>query len=530
MAHRMIITMHSLLLFFLCINSLFGELDTRVSKVMSALRFSNLYQDGMVLQRYPESATVWGYGIITEGIEAKLDCSLKGKRLPISRSGVFTQEENIWKMELEPQNGGTSCNISVIWDDGILTLNDVLFGDVWLCAGQSNMAFKMNSIYNATEEMEEAKKYTNIRFIRVNSEAAELPDDSMDISIAHGWAQPSSPHLGGMSAICFLYAKYLYDSPYNQLKVPFGLIHSAVGGTKIESWSTQEALDTCGIEKEQTNCASPDFINCNTRLYNKMIHPLTRNTLKGVLWYQGESNVGWNIDLYNCSFPAMINSWRSEFSTHSNTNVMAPFGFVQLSTNQYESPELRTTVIRWHQTADQEHVPNYFLQKVFMAVAIDTYDEPHGIHPHYKQIVAQRLAMVAPRVAYGLPGPERGPSVRTISHDNDGTFLEIIFEFHITYDQTEISGLYYCCKDMEECDKNSNNWPEISKDRVYLLLGFILKVNTTNLDGCTGLNPLQIAYLWRQTPIKGYLAAPVYSTGTGLPWAPWKWIRPQSSG
>ena len=116
-----------------------------------------------------------------------------------------------------------------------------------------------------------------------------------------------------------------------------------------------------------------------------MINPLKRNTLKGFLWYQGENNRNLNRDLYDCTFPTMIDSWRSEFSTHSNTNTEAPFGFVQLSTIKYGDQELRTSTIRWHQTANYGFVPNQRQKNVFMAVAIDTYDEPNGIHPHYKQ-------------------------------------------------------------------------------------------------------------------------------------------------
>ena len=202
-------------------------------------------------------------------------------------------------MEVEAIKGGAVCNITVTLSDNDVKLKNVLFGDVWLCSGQSNMVFGMKSVYNATEEMEDAKKYSNIRFTRVNRESAESPDDNMDISLAHAWAGPSSAYLGDMSAICFLYAKNIYD----RTGIPLGLIDSCVGGTKIESWSTQNALDNCGIKVEQVNCKGPDFMNCNTRLYNKMINPLKRTTLKGFLWYQGESNAAWHVYKYNCSFP-----------------------------------------------------------------------------------------------------------------------------------------------------------------------------------------------------------------------------------
>ena len=144
--------LHRYLLLFLCI-CIYGDLAKSripVTKFSSTVRFSNLYQDGMVLQREPEKATIWGYGIIPEGTEATIDCSLRGKRLPVLRTRLVGVDDEIWKMEVGPIKGGTSCNIEVVVADGVLRLKDVLFGDVWVCGGQSNMAFGMNSVYNAS--------------------------------------------------------------------------------------------------------------------------------------------------------------------------------------------------------------------------------------------------------------------------------------------------------------------------------------------------------------------------------------------
>ena len=106
--------------------------------------------------------------------------------MPTLKERLLQVDDEIWKMEVGPIKGGTSCNIEVVVADGVLTLNNVLFGDVWLCGGQSNMVFGMNGVYNATQEKEDAKRYTNIRFTRVNRESAEMPDDNMDIlSLIH---------------------------------------------------------------------------------------------------------------------------------------------------------------------------------------------------------------------------------------------------------------------------------------------------------------------------------------------------------
>ena len=94
-----------------------------------------------------------------------------------------------------------------------------------------------------------------------------------------------------------------------------------------------------------------------------MIHPLVRSGIKGAMWYQGESNVGWNRDKYQCAIKQLIADWKMEFQhygTLAEPDHM-PFGFVQLSTiNQNSYPG--TSVIRWHQTADYGYVPNEILQ------------------------------------------------------------------------------------------------------------------------------------------------------------------------
>ena len=154
----------------------------------------------------------------------------------------------------------------------------------------------------------------------------------------------------------------------------FGLIESEWGGTLIEAWMPQEPLDLCGI------APSGDFIsddaNRNSFLYNAMIHPLVRISIKGVLWYQGlckkilctyildqnvrittlnlsgESNGDWNRDKYLCAFPAMISELRKIWSKYTPTSDLFPFGFMQLSTWDANMKGPEFPMIRWHQTAD----------------------------------------------------------------------------------------------------------------------------------------------------------------------------------
>merc|ERR1712121_123527 len=123
--------------------------------------------------------------------------------------------------------------------------------------------------------------------------------------------------------------------------------------------------------------------------------------IKGAIWYQGESNVGYNNDLYVCTFSHMIKTWRSSWATNTKgeTPPYFPFGFIQLGTNVEQvsdsDPDSSWSLLRWHQTGDTGSVPNPHLLNTFMATAVDTHDpdSPYcAIHPRDKLTVASRLA------------------------------------------------------------------------------------------------------------------------------------------
>ena len=147
-------------------------------------------------------------------------------------------------------------------------------------------------------------------------------------------------HLRQISAVCFLFARniqYLLTKE-GQSPPPIGLVSAEWGGTPIESWSLKKPLEQCDdhlkLSKQKLK-STPQ--HSDQSLWNGMINPLKRTSVKGFLWYQGERNTNskYNRDKYQCIFPAMIASWREEFSIHSSTSEVAPFGFVQLGTKMF---------------------------------------------------------------------------------------------------------------------------------------------------------------------------------------------------
>ncbi|XP_077863406.1 sialate O-acetylesterase-like, partial [Saccoglossus kowalevskii] len=180
-------------------------------------------------------------------------------------------------------------------------------------------------------------------------------------------------------------------------------------------------------------------------LWNSMVFPLLNITIKGVVWYQGESNTipGIKQDSYSCTFPAMIADWRDKFynGTGGATDKLFPFGFVQISTNNDTAWIVDGyPAIRWHQTADYGYVPNEKMPNVFMAVAMDLPDptSPYGpVHPRYKQDVGYRLALAAKAIAYNDTNVKyTGPFPSNITVVLSGDAINVIYDSkHIRVNQ-----------------------------------------------------------------------------------------------
>ena len=473
------------------------------------------YRDGVVFQA-DNGAQVWGFTTTSDcPVTVEQNCNQKVTE-PFKGQAYFEEKDGqddlmVWKLYLPGTASGTECTLTIAQGDQSTSLQ-IVYGDVWFCSGQSNMERSMSSIFNATEEIAMSTSYTNIKLFTVGRQTSDTPMDQIPSNSWDRWVDASdSDKLGQFSAVCFLYARYMYDQLGDSSKV-FGLIQSDWGGTRIEAWSSPNSLTACEVE-DYVDETKPQ--NSNSYLYNAMVYPFLRHTIYGALWYQGEANCGWNTDLYACSFYGMISDWRSKWAeSGSNSNPDFPFGFVQLANHIGQPGGLR---IRWQQTDSQGTVDG----SVFMAVAMDTYDEEGGIHPRNKQIVGERLGVAGGNVAYGLTeNPTNGPfpTFGTI-----GSILSLTYPAvpGITYDNTEISGFYVCCEEYSTCDYANGRWTKISKE--YVTADTVSGIVTVDFSAeCPSTSPTGIAYMWEDTPVQGMLAAPIYSDDEfRLPAAPW---------
>ena len=309
-----------------------------------------------------------------------------------------------------------------------LTLKNILVGDVWLCAGQSNMAWPMSVAKNGEEEIKKAD-YPSIRLFVIRAPRQEEPRDDFlgypGTKVPGGqWWVCNPKNIAQFSAVAYYFGRNLLT----ELKRPIGLIGEGIGGTSIEEWTSQETFKTdpelsaypakiADYEKKYVELkadydkkseawrAAPEKDRpkyAPTRplqpweayggLYNALIEPLAKTPMTGILWYQGENNVNDGAG-YAKMFPAMIRSWRRTFAQGD-----LPFLFVQLPNIGDRLADFnRTFGISELREAQMAALP---LPRTAMIVTIDV-GEAHSAHPVDKVPVGDRLARAALALAYG---------------------------------------------------------------------------------------------------------------------------------
>ncbi|OWF44707.1 sialate O-acetylesterase-like [Mizuhopecten yessoensis] len=470
----------------------------------STFKFASYYNNHMVLQQGAGGAIVWGTSShLGDTVQLFLNGHKVGEDIVTQNAkGVITW---ISKVVVTGDNYGP-FTLAAKSSEGTITLHDVMFGDVWICSGQSNMEFTMSGVVNASAEYAEASSYRNVRLFKATHAQSNAELDDFNVTPALHWSIPARANLGKFSAVCWLFGKQLSS----QFKYPIGLIESNWGGTKIEWWSSTLALSKCPHNGKRAIQ--------NSDLWNAMMSPLTRNTIYGAIWYQGESNAG-AYDLYRCQFPAMINDWRQRFSSASlhTTSAEFPFGFVQLAPYRPgQEKVIPIPSLRWAQTAGYGKVPNAKMPNTFMSVALDLPDfsSPYGsIHPRFKHDVASRLALSALGVAYHQSGLEfQGPfpsDYRLTGHS-----------LNIEYDQgrvpimvnANVSNFEVCCS-AAHCNQNTGNWkpaPMISHNVASV---------TLNTSQCGHVTVAAVRYAWRESPCV-FKQCAVYGRDTDLPAPP----------
>ena len=504
-------------------------------------KFSNTMGDNMVLQQQPSSAQVWGLSdvvgeIVTVVLMESGNVIQHIQTTTISETGIV-----LWKVSFNPIAASDIpyVIIATLKDKQTIEINNILFGDVYVCSGQSNMQFTVDQAFNATAEVAAANNYPTIRLFTA-SMLQSVKEQQQLLGVEQNWVVASSSSVGGgnwtfFSAACWFFGRDLNE----ELKYPIGLIATNWGGTPLRSWSPPEAIADCPsggppesvINVNETGVAYPTkyggYPSSGSILWNSMIVPFLRTNIKGAIWYQGESDCdNDHAPIYACLFPAMISNWRTRWHIASNTSLLFPFGFVQISswndsangTCSSAGQCIDTAIVRHGQLGNYSMVPNKAMPSVFMATAIDLGDATSpftDIHPRYKQQVSRRLFNAALNVIYGRDTYYSGPIAYNATVSD--SVVEIFFA-NISSSLLVQNNVGYEVRDFSVTTEWG--WTYINTSVTSVSLNSVSFQIPASVP-----NPQEVRYAWYRTacqPTTGPYECSLYDKDTLLPVLPFR--------
>jgi len=432
---------------FRCMVITIALVATAIPSLAADLRLPKIFTDNMMLQR-DLPIKVWGWADIGDQVTV----SLAGKN-----ASAKTGENGQWSVELPAMKEGENLELTVTGKNTIV-LKNLIMGDIWVCSGQSNMEMALKSCLNAADDVKVAD-FPKMRRIKINRVVSGAEEE--DAPAAGSWQVCTPKTAGEFTAAGFYFAREIQA----KTGVPIGILDDNWGGTKIEPWiapagmelvpELQEAVTArnnaltayvaqlpkyldemerwvvssrAALTKGADMPAAPAVLNHpggNTwcGMYNAMIHPLTQFPIKGVLWYQGESN-GTEGEIYYDKMRALVGGWRKVWNQGD-----FPFYFVQLANfqNPTDNPAGGDGWAKLREAQSKAlSIPN-----TGMAVIIDTLPlkELNNTHPPNKYDVGLRLAKWALNRDYGMKDVVvSGPSYKTMKVEGS--------KIHLSFDHT----------------------------------------------------------------------------------------------
>jgi sialate O-acetylesterase len=379
-----------------------------------------LISDNMVLQQGMENP-VWG-------------TAEPGEMVTVAVAGqtakAAADKTGSWMVRLSPMKAGGPHEMTVAGKNTV-KISNVMVGEVWLCSGQSNMNMGVGEAMNAQEEIAKAD-YPNLRLFQVHDKS--LPEPVKDVD---GRWRPCSPQSAGeFSAAGYYFGRHLQG----ELNVPVGLVLSAHGASPAEAWTEAGALKACipdAVERWETvvkkyeaakaeydrkvpagSRPSPQpalpregsWIHHPTGFWNGAIAPLVPYGMRGVIWYQGESNVPRAME-YRKLLPTMIQSWRKEWG-------QGDFPFLIVSVAPYLAVRNEPTESKWAELREAQWMTAENDPHSGLADTSDIGDAKSA-HPMNKQEVGRRLALIALAKTYGRDVVYSGPMYASMKVEGD---------------------------------------------------------------------------------------------------------------
>ena len=382
------------------------QVYSAITNDFGGLSLPAIYSDNMVIQRDKPFVVK---GTANAGDEVIVKLGKKKVKAPTNDLGE-------WQVAFAPMKAdGKSYTMTVECGKEKMTYSNIAVGEVWLCSGQSNMAFMVKESSHIEQSLANVKgKDIRLYDMKPRVITNNVEWDSLDLVklnnhdyyLPTSWQMQNEQNVNDFSAVAYHFGAMLADS----LNVPVGLICNAVGGAPAEAFIDRETLefhpvlvdilynwkgndmiqDWCrgraskNIAKSSNNMQRHPYEPCY--LYETGIMPITHYPIKGAIWYQGESNAH-NVELHEVIFPTLIDSWRKTWN-----DAEMPFYFVQLSSiNRPSWPHFRDSQRRM-----AAEIPN-----CDFAVSSDK-GHPSDVHPKEKAPVGERLARLALNQTYGI--------------------------------------------------------------------------------------------------------------------------------
>ena len=463
------------------------------SAARSEVILPDVFGDHMVLQQN-QPIFVWGTASKGETVAVTLGNE--------TQSSV-ADPSGYWRVKLAPRGADEKPVSMTVKASNTVIFHDILIGEVWLCSGQSNMHWPLKQANQGTDAIASAN-LKGLRLLNMRGKPYGNGREFSDDEIANctpkkyltgKWAISSPQSAADFSAVAMFFGRELLEKH----KVPIGLIHNAIGGTPTEAWIQRKTLIADPLLKPLTEnnwftnelvhgfCRDRASLNLNRKLmdaktdparlehpyqpgfmYESGIAPIAGYGIRGVIWYQGESNAH-NAALHDRLFPSLIADWRSVWQEGD-----FPFLYVQL-------PNIATA--NWQEFRESQRralqIPN-----TGMAVTIDIGD-PDNVHPPEKQIVGHRLALMARAKVYNEDIEYSGPTLQSIQAEGDTLRLRFL----------------HCAGGLKTTNNEALTGFEVAgRDHLFKPAMATIKGSEIVLTGASVVKPVAVRYAFASNP------------------------------
>ena len=457
------------------------------------LRLHRLIADHAVLQQNAQ-VPIWGWGKPGEKVLVSASWYKKPVVTTVASDSTWMATVPTYEADGQPAALVVRCGKQVI------TVKDLLIGEVWICSGQSNMEMPLGGwdhqrVAGAYETIRDAASTPLIRMFTVERNNADTPQEDC----AGAWQCATPQALRWFSATAYHFGKTLSQFMPD---VPVGLVATDWGGTPIEAWLSVEALEnTPGIDVAFSKTLHWDKVTTG-QLFNGMIYPLRNYKARGFIWYQGEANL-YNPKDYPLITVSMVKEWRALWG-----NPDMPYYLVQIAPYSYDDPDGMNLPVL---VENQYRIPA-LLEHCGIAATTDI-GHRDCIHPPFKKEVGERLAWLALARDYGFEGLPVTPTYKSVAYDgavarvsfNGVSTIGDCFRVHGAHEQLVLGGFELA-----------------GEDRVWHPASARIDWDTNDILVTSPDVPAPVAvrYAWRNWP-----AGANVLTDSGLPLPPFRSVE-----